>query len=96
MMVMVYEAILARLQHFRVSYGSVLLKNLLRFSDKSDFKLSEICGSSILAVLSGLVFSHRGKAGPRKKVLGDETKTVANKTNCQFGNKKMELLSNFN
>lgn len=91
MMVMVYEASLARLQHFRVSYGSVL-----GFSDKSDFKLSEICGSSILAVLSGLVFSYRGKAGPRKKVLGDETKTVANKTNCQFGNKKMELLSNFN
>lgn len=27
MMVMVYEASLARLQHFRVSYGSVLLKN---------------------------------------------------------------------
>ena len=32
MMVMVYEASLARLQHFRVSYGSVL-----GFSDKSDF-----------------------------------------------------------
>lgn len=95
MMVMVYEASLARLQHFRVSYGSVL-KNLLRFSDKSDFKLSEICGSSILAVLSGLVFSYRGKAGPRKKVLGNETKTVANETDCQFGNKKMALLKNFN